>query len=58
MSRPQLLPEEIALNREATIKAVEAYGTARIFERRAAWYRKMSKIRDVLGIGVPAMVGL
>ena len=57
MSRPSLSQEEIKLNREATIKAVEAYGTARLFERRAAWYRKMNKIRDVLGIGVPAMVG-
>jgi mobilome CxxCx(11)CxxC protein len=53
----QLSQEEIQLNREATVKAVEAYGTARLFEKRAQWYRKLNKVRDLLGIGVPAMVG-
>jgi mobilome CxxCx(11)CxxC protein len=49
---------ERRLNHEASTKAVEAYGTARLFEKRALWYRKLNKIRDVLGIGVPAMVGI
>jgi mobilome CxxCx(11)CxxC protein len=56
MSNPPSLAE-IQLNQEASTKAVEAYGTARLFERRARWYRKLNKIRDVLGIGVPALVG-
>jgi mobilome CxxCx(11)CxxC protein len=57
MSIEPLSSPEIQLNRDASVKAVEAYGTARIFEKRAGLYRAFNKLRDALGIGVPAMVG-
>jgi mobilome CxxCx(11)CxxC protein len=50
--------EDQQLITEASHRAIEAYGTARIFAKRALWYRKFNKIRDLLGIGVPAMVGI
>src|SRR4051812_46980149 len=54
---PTLSQSEIKLNYEASSKVVEACGTAKLFEKRAHWYRRLNKIRDVLGIGVPTMVG-
>ena len=39
-------------------KAVECFGTSKIFQARARWYRRWLNIVSYLGVGVPALVGI
>lgn len=54
---PTSIPEQEQVQQDCWTRAIHAFGTAAVFERRAARYRRLVRVPAFLGVAVPVVVG-